>query len=84
MRIVYILIIFAGFLASCAPSTKVVKITKDTHEKPFSYQDGFLNGCSSGFQQKGMTGYLYFKDLLRYQNDDDYRIGWLAGYKKCS
>jgi hypothetical protein len=50
-----------------------------------SYQDGYLNGCPSGFADAGRDGYetSYFKDNTRFANEPDYRKGWNEGYAAC-
>ena len=84
MKLLATVLLFAGVVVSCAPSTKIVKIMQKTNDKPAAYQNGFMNGCGSGFQQSGLEGYLFFKDLQRYQSEEQYKEGWLAGFKKCS
>lgn len=84
MKFISVVSILAVALFSCAPSREIVVIMQNTHDKPPGYQDGFMNGCGSGFQQGGDEGYLYFKDLRRYESDEQYRKGWQDGLEKCS
>jgi hypothetical protein len=50
-----------------------------------TFQDGYLNGCASGFSDAGRPGYQtsYVKDEKRYASDADYRKGWDDGYHAC-
>ena len=84
MKMILAAITMSIVLFSCAPSQKVVKIMQNTHDKSPAYQDGFVSGCGSGFQQSGIEGYFYFKDILRYKSNEQYREGWQSGFKKCS
>lgn len=44
-----------------------------------SYMTGFHDGRHSGLNGAGSTSISLVKDLTRYENDDSYREGWLAG-----
>ncbi len=83
MKFFSFLFVISVLVVSCAPSREIADVLQNTHDKPPGYQHGFMNGCSSGFQQSGFDDYLFFKDILRYQSDEQYRKGWQAGLKKC-
>ena len=52
---------------------------------PPEYQQGYVQGCMSGFSDADRDGYqhLYAKDNTRYENDSLYRAGWDEAHAKC-
>ena len=50
-----------------------------------AFQDGYLHGCSSGFQDARREGFVtgYYKDPGRYSSEDEYRRGWDEGHRRC-
>lgn len=84
MKFLALVLVLSVALVSCAPSREIVVIMRNSHKMSPGYQDGSLTGCGSGFQQSGVEGYLFFKDLIRFESDEQYRKGWLAGLDKCS
>ena len=84
MKFCVVFFVIPFFVVSCSPSREIVNVLQNTHDKLPGYQHGFMNGCGSGFQQSGVDGYLFFKDMLRYESDEQYRKGWRDGLKKCS
>ncbi len=50
-----------------------------------AFNDGFVHGCSTGFQDAGRDGYQQSgrKDVERYLHDAGYRAGWDQGYNAC-
>ena len=47
-----------------------------------SYIQGFHDGRHSGLYEGGNDFESYVKDNARYDSDEDYRRGWLAGEKE--
>ncbi|UJP05659.1 MAG: hypothetical protein LZF61_01400 [Nitrosomonas sp.] len=45
---------------------------------PESTQQGYIDGCETAKSTKWA-----FKDLNRYQKDEQYRMGWDDGYSLC-
>ena len=52
---------------------------------PPVYQEGYLDGCASGFAVAPRAGTEtdYRRDEARYANDGDYRRGWENGLNAC-
>lgn len=52
---------------------------------PPGYQEGYLDGCRSGFAVAPRTGAEtdYQRNEARYASDGEYRQGWEAGLKAC-
>ena len=52
---------------------------------PPSYQEGYLDGCRSGFAVAPRVGTEtdYQKDEARYAGDVEYRRGWETGLNAC-
>lgn len=50
---------------------------------PIEYQDGFSDGCDSGYSAAGNPYYKYSKDVVRGQTDSLYKEGWTDGYNMC-
>ena len=53
--------------------------------KSDAFNDGFVHGCSTGFQDAGRDGMQQAgrKDVGRYMHDADYKSGWDYGYNAC-
>ena len=68
----------------CACTTGLVNPQVPPPGSPI-FQDGYLNGCTSGFSDAGRDGYEtdYFRDDVRYASEGDYRKGWDDGYGAC-
>ncbi len=52
-------------------------------EQTASYQQGFEQGCRSGYVAGGYVLGRFMRDTERAANDEDYRLGWKQGYKDC-
>lgn len=50
-----------------------------------SFQEGYIQGCASGYQDARREGYVaaYHKDAARYASEADYRLGWDEGHDRC-
>lgn len=50
-----------------------------------TFQQGYLDGCVSGYHDGGRDGYEadYRKDGTRFAAEADYRDGWLKGHDAC-
>ena len=50
-----------------------------------AFQQGYLDGCVSGYRDGGRDGYEadYRKDEARFAAEADYRDGWLNGHNAC-
>ncbi len=50
-----------------------------------AFQQGYLDGCASGFTDAGRDGYEtnYRKDEARFPAEAEYRDGWLKGHDAC-
>ena len=48
-----------------------------------SYQEGYEQGCMSGYVAGGYNLGSFERDTQRAQDDEEYRLGWKKGYKVC-
>ena len=48
-----------------------------------SYQEGYEQGCMSGYVAGGYNLGSFERDSERARNDEEYRLGWKKGYKVC-
>jgi len=51
---------------------------------PKAWQDGYAQGCNSGFAAAGNPYYRYTKDVVRVQTDQTFAMGWQDGYNACN
>jgi len=49
------------------------------------FNDGYADGCRTGFQDAGRDGYQYsgHKDDTRYLREADYKAGYDQGFNAC-
>jgi len=47
------------------------------------YQQGFEQGCQSGYVAGGYMLGNFQRDSRRAEDDEGYRLGWKKGYKDC-
>jgi hypothetical protein len=78
MRTAALLIALA--LAGCVNPERV---RRDVADQPPAFQDGYVDGCSSGRRAGGEDAFKFRKDLNRYDVDRLYRSGWEDGFKVC-
>jgi hypothetical protein len=52
-------------------------------DQPVAYQDGYRNGCHSGFVAGGSLVHSFTRDTQRVLEDEQYKLGWKEGYRKC-
>jgi len=72
----------AGMLAACGGSLVNPQIPPPGSP---AFQDGYLDGCPSGFDDANREGYetAYRKADTRYAREPDYKSGWDRGYAAC-
>lgn len=68
-------VLLGGFLAGCAQ-------TGYAPQGSDSYQVGYAVGCQNGYQDGGYQTNVP-RDEDAFENDPDYRRGWLEGHAKC-
>ena len=71
------LLAIAVFLSLCAFGTTDSSLRGQGHND--SYVIGFHDGRHSGMREAGNNFEHFVQDRERYDTDDDYREGWLAG-----
>lgn len=65
------------FLSGCAPRAHEIP------NGPKPYQEGFYDGCSSGYVAAGNPYYQYKKDVVKSNSDQYYKEGWTDGFNTC-
>ena len=50
---------------------------------PGDYRDGYRDGCDSGYAASGNFLYARDYDAERAEANEQYALGWQAGYGKC-
>ncbi len=72
------LLLFAGCSAvAMKPDMDSVK------DQPLAYQDGYKDGCNSGFVAGGSLMHTFTRDTQRTLDDEQYNLGWKSGYRQC-
>ncbi|MGH6952969.1 MAG: hypothetical protein ACREGL_02225 [Alphaproteobacteria bacterium] len=61
----------AAGLAGCAPTGTQ------------AFQQGYGDGCRSGYAGANRPGYETVKDDKRFESDTEYRTGWLEANETC-
>ena len=64
-------------LAACATGTSRAPAG------PLEYQQGYAEGCDSGYVAAGHPYYRFTKDPVRYGSDSLYAQGWNDGFMVC-
>ena len=70
------------YLSACTgPALKpdMSKVADQTTQ----YQEGFHDGCHSGYVSGGSLYNNFKRDSKRMKEDNQYRLGWNRGYKVC-
>lgn len=70
-----VVLISAILVAGCA--------MKNTPKGPVPYQQGYDDGCASGYEAAGHPYYDFKKDVYRFNSDQLYAQGWNDGYQGC-
>lgn len=52
-------------------------------DQPAAYQDGYYEGCMSGYVAGGYMLANFQRSTERAKTEEDYRLGWKKGYKDC-
>jgi hypothetical protein len=74
LRTLYVLTL-SIFLSACGTTDSTLQ--QQGHGQ--SYITGFHDGRHSGMKEEGNHYEHYLKDTERFESDDEYRSGWLAG-----
>ena len=74
--VLMLIIVVIGF-SGCAPKANEIP------NGPKPYQEGFYDGCSSGYVAAGNPYYQYRKDVTRGNSDQYYKEGWTDGFNTC-
>lgn len=68
-------------LAGCVINPEIFR--RHVADQPPAFQDGYIEGCSSGRKAGGEDAYPFKKNLDRYDADSLYRSGWDDGFRVC-
>lgn len=84
VMIKYVITLALLIVAGCATQHLAQKREK-LIQQGFSndYTDGYVHGCSSGYNRAGDRYYDFSRDMPRYQSDQNYSKGWDEGYQSC-
>ncbi len=81
LRLILTLIVLLLF-AAC--SKVILKADMErVKDQPLSFQDGYKDGCDSGFVAGGSLVHGFKRDTARTLEDEQYRLGWKKGYSQC-
>ena len=69
------ILIFCLAVTACGTTDSTMR----EQGKPDAYVIGFHDGRHSGMQEEGNFIEHFIRDHERFENDEDYRSGWLAG-----
>jgi hypothetical protein len=71
-------------VVGCA-TQQLARLRGNLHQKGFSdeYVDGYVDGCSSGYNLAGNYQFEFLKDVPRYKSQPLYAEGWDEGHHKC-
>jgi DNA-binding transcriptional regulator of glucitol operon len=73
-----LLILLVTLLAACQS-----KNLREAQGQPPAYQDGYHQGCDSGYVAAGNDSYQFRKDVKRFAQENYYQQGWTDGYNSC-
>jgi hypothetical protein len=78
----FLLSIVLQLLTAC--STVLIEPDMDSvKDLPLAYQQGYKEGCKSGYVAGGSLVHSFKRDTDRAQNDEQYRLGWKDAYRRC-
>lgn len=69
-------------LAACADQG-LKNARNEVSDQPPAYQDGYVDGCSSGTKAAGNPYYTFKKDAARFDANKLYKQGWTDGFNVC-
>jgi hypothetical protein len=52
-------------------------------DQPLAYQQGYKEGCKSGYVAGGSLVHSFKRDTERALQDEQYRLGWKYAYRQC-
>lgn len=70
------------FLTGCA-ADRLAAERRNLAGHPIEYQDGYVDGCSTGTKAAGNPYYEFRKDIRRFDADRLYAQGWTDGFNIC-
>lgn len=70
------------FIVGCTSPALKPDMSK-VEDKNQAYQDGYFDGCHSGYVSGGSIYNNFKRDSARMKEDNDYRLGWNLAYKRC-
>lgn len=69
-------------VSGCADQT-LVNAKRSVANQPPTYQEGYVDGCSSGYRAALNPYFQFRKNALRFDSDSMYKQGWGDGYGVC-
>lgn len=75
MKLISLVVVFIAMLTGCGTTDSTLR----DQGKNEAYIQGFHDGRHSGMSEAGNDFESYIRDIERYENDEQYRSGWLAG-----
>jgi len=70
------------FLTACSPIALKPDMSA-VDDRSTAYQEGYQDGCHSGYVSGGSLYNSFKKDTDRLETDDEYRLGWMKAYEVC-
>ncbi len=52
-------------------------------DQPIAWQEGYKQGCNSGYVAGGSLVHSFARDTRRIIEDEQYNSGWKQGYRQC-
>jgi hypothetical protein len=82
MRLFILALALILLVAGCATQILEQERRKVEHQ-PVPYQDGYVDGCSTGTRAAGNPYFQLKKDVARFDADKFYAQGWNDGFNIC-
>jgi len=78
IKVIILLLLVSG----CATDMRQVDREICSNQPP-AYNQGYADGCNSGFVAAGHPYYKFSKDVVRFSSDVMYKQGWEDGFNIC-
>jgi len=76
-------VVVASFMVAGCSVVAMKPDMDSVKDQPVAYQDGYKDGCNSGFVAGGSLFHAFTRDSQRTLDDEQYNQGWKSGYRQC-
>lgn len=76
-------VVAALFLFAACSRVVMQPDMERVNDQSAAFQDGYKAGCRSGFVAGGSLVHTFSRDSQRIRDDEQYKLGWKDGYRRC-